>query len=101
MKYWVPERDLTGRQRELLGHICSHFDAHGVYPSQRELVIYMGNRSTNTISGHMRALYRKGFLEQDASARSRSYRVLRLADGTPVRARLVPVVDDTASQEPT
>ncbi len=84
----------------MLGHICTHFDAHGVYPSQRELVIYMGNRSTNTVSGHMRALYRKGFLEQDASARSRSYRVLRLADGTPVRARLVPVTDTATAQGP-
>ncbi len=96
---------LTDRQREMLDYMCEHFGANGVVPTIRELSAYMGIRSSNGISDHMRGLQRKGFVRFPDNAQSRSYRILRLADGTPVRARLVPVTATEAvevvPQEPT
>lgn len=84
---------LTDRQREILDFIVEHFHATGSVPSYREIQARLGFNSSSGACDHLRALARKGHIhihEMGAHAQSRSYRILRLSDGTPVVARLVP-----------
>lgn len=88
-------RPLTDRQAEVLRYICKYFEATGSVPAVREIKQAFGLRSTNGVCDHLRFIALKGYVtpsrEQDGTrGLSRSYRVIRLPDGTPVRARLVP-----------
>lgn len=57
-------KDLTDRQRMILEFISSSIKERGYPPTLREIGKFMGIRSTNGVSDHLRALKRKGYLER-------------------------------------
>ena len=56
--------DLSARQRELYEYLCAAVDQSGVVPTYREIGKALGINSTNGVSEHVKALIRKGYLEQ-------------------------------------
>lgn len=63
-----PARDsakLTDRQRVVLEFIQSRLDEVGYPPTIREIGEFLGIRSTNGVSDHLKALEKKGFLKRD------------------------------------
>lgn len=92
-------RELTGRQRDVLGFIREFSDRHGVPPTVREI----GARfriTPRAAFDHLRALERKGALLRRASA-GRTSRALRLADAsTGGRHRPVPILGRVAAGQP-
>lgn len=71
---------LTDRQRLVLEFIQNRVEEQGYPPTIREIGEFLGIRSTNGVSDHLKALEKKGFLKRD---------------GQKSRA-LVPVSDDSA-----
>ena len=69
----TPQAPLTRRQAEVLAHMRAHRLRHGSSPTIRELARLAGIRSTNGVVDHLKALKRKGMLEQEAS-KSRGWR---------------------------
>lgn len=57
-------KDLTDRQRMILEFISNSIKERGYPPTLREIGKFMGIRSTNGVSDHLRALKRKGYLER-------------------------------------
>lgn len=57
-------KDLTDRQRMILEYISTSIRERGYPPTLREIGKFMGIRSTNGVSDHLRALKRKGYLER-------------------------------------
>ena len=92
-------RELTGRQREVLGFIRTFTMRHGVPPTVREI----GEKfrvTPRAAFDHLRALERKGMLHRRASA-GRTSRALTLAEGAPPRAeRVVPILGRIAAGQP-
>jgi len=85
---------LTDRQAEVVGIMVARFEELGAWPTTRELAEDLGGAkalSLNAVHLLLRSLISKGFVEHTSPTKARSYRVVRLADGTPVVARLVPV----------
>ncbi len=66
---------LTKRQRRILEYIDDSIWERGYPPTLREIAGYMGIRSTNGVSDHIRALEKKGYVELD-KGKSRGLRVL-------------------------
>ncbi len=90
-------RELTRRQREILGFIRSFTERHGVPPTVREI----GARfrvTPRAAFDHLRALEKKGSLRRRVTA-GRTSRVLTLADRAPATRR-VPVLGRIAAGEP-
>ncbi len=56
---------LTDRQRLVLEFIQERVDAQGYPPTIREIGEFLGIRSTNGVSDHLKALEKKGFLKRD------------------------------------
>src|ERR1035437_2812021 len=65
---------LTAKQRALADFIERHRQRHGSAPTFQEIADYFGFRSVNTVTGHLRLLRQKGFIESDAG-KARSLRV--------------------------
>jgi repressor LexA len=65
---------LTAKQRALADFIESHRRQHGSAPTYREIADHFHFRSVNTVTGHIRLLRRKGYLESD-SGKTRSLRI--------------------------
>lgn len=55
---------LTERQQQVFDFIQDRIDAWGYPPTIREIGKHLGIRSTNGVADHLKALKRKGFLEQ-------------------------------------
>ncbi len=64
---------LTPRQQLFLDFLRQHHAAHGYWPSIRDIQDHFGLRSTNGVSGHLRALERKGVIQRIPGA-ARAYR---------------------------
>jgi repressor LexA len=92
-------RELTERQREVLGFIRTFTGRHGVPPTVREI----GEKfrvTPRAAFDHLRALERKGMLQRRPSA-GRTSRALTLAEGTGSRAeRAVPILGRIAAGQP-
>ena len=90
-------KELTVRQREILGFIRSFTNRHGVPPTVREI----GERfrvTPRAAFDHLRALERKGALQRRATAK-RTSRALTLADRGP-GVREIPVLGRIAAGVP-
>jgi repressor LexA len=92
-------RELTGRQREVLGFIRTFTTRHGVPPTVREI----GEKfrvTPRAAFDHLRALERKGMLQRRPSV-GRTSRALTLAEGAVPRAeRVVPILGRIAAGQP-
>jgi repressor LexA len=92
-------RELTGRQREVLGFIRTFTTRHGVPPTVREI----GEKfrvTPRAAFDHLRALERKGMLQRRPSA-GRTSRALTLAESATARAaRVVPILGRIAAGQP-
>src|SRR3990167_6638807 len=92
-------RELTDRQREILGFIRAFSAEHGVPPTVREI----GGRfriTPRAAFDHLRALERKGELRRRVTTGRRS-RALTVAGGAPARAhRAVPILGRVAAGQP-
>lgn len=75
-----PDHVLTSRQREVLEVIRESMGERGYPPSLREIGGAIGLTSTSSVSHHLRALQRAGYLRRD-SGRARTVEV-RLPDRT-------------------
>ncbi len=90
-------RELTSRQRDVLGFIRSFTARHAVPPTVREI----GERfhvTPRAAFDHLRALERKGMLQRRSSTR-RTSRALTLAD-PPAGYRSVPILGRIAAGGP-
>src|SRR2546426_8188068 len=91
-------RELTGKQREVLGFMRSFVAKHGVPPTVREI----GDQfkvTPRAAFDHLRALERKGALQRRGSA-GRTPRALTLTD-PPARATYaVPILRRVAAGPP-
>jgi len=91
-------RELTGKQREVLGFMRSFVAKHGVPPTVREI----GDQfkvTPRAAFDHLRALERKGALQRRVSA-GRTSRALTLTD-PPARATYaVPILGRVAAGQP-
>src|SRR5438445_1276607 len=92
-------RELTDKQREVLGFIRSFTARHAVPPTVREI----GERfrvTPRAAFDHLRALERKGALQRRASAR-RTSRALTLTEPSPASAyRSIPILGRIAAGGP-
>jgi hypothetical protein len=60
-----PKRySLTPRQRQLLGVIAQHMDAHGQCPTYREMCAYMNLRSKDSIARMVKGLEERGYIRR-------------------------------------
>src|SRR5688572_12415769 len=57
-------QELTDRQKEVLGFIEDRIREWGYPPTIREIGEHFGIKSTNGVVDHLKALKKKGFLEQ-------------------------------------
>jgi repressor LexA len=91
-------RELTGKQREVLGFIRTFVTKHGVPPTVREI----GDRfkvTPRAAFDHLRALERKGALQRRESA-GRTSRALTLTESPAHAAHAVPILGRVAAGQP-
>jgi repressor LexA len=91
-------RELTGKQREVLGFIRGFMAKHGLPPTVREI----GERfkvTPRAAFDHLRALERKGMLQRREAA-GRTSRSLIPFDAGGARARAVPILGRVAAGQP-
>jgi len=91
-------RELTGKQREVLGFIRTFVTKHGVPPTVREI----GDRfkvTPRAAFDHLRALERKGALQRRQSA-GRTSRALTLTESPAQAAHAVPILGRVAAGQP-
>ena len=67
--------DLTQRQQQILDFLAATHHERGVFPSLREIAAHFRFRSMNAAADHVRALRRKGVLENDPR-RARAHRLV-------------------------
>jgi repressor LexA len=94
-------KDLTHRQREVLGFMRSFSDKHGAPPTVREIAERF-RFTPRAAFDHLRALERKGMLQRRATDK-RASRTLVLADRGEERARRdrdIPVLGKIAAGSP-
>lgn len=58
----MPTRELTARQHEVLEAVTEFWKANYMSPSVRDLCQMLGIASPNGVTGHLRALRKKGFI---------------------------------------
>ena len=91
-------RELTGKQREVLGFIRGFIGKHGVPPTVREI----GDRfkvTPRAAFDHLRALERKGALQRRESA-GRISRALTLTESPARVTHAVPILGRVAAGQP-
>ncbi|MCK5688733.1 transcriptional repressor LexA [Myxococcota bacterium] len=76
------QQTLTDRQQQVFDYIQSQIAEWGYPPTIREIGVHLGIRSTNGVADHLKALKRKGYLEQQGN----KSRTLRPIVATPVVA---------------
>jgi len=69
-------KDLTARQREVLGFIVDFKRTHEMPPTRREICTHFGFTSDNAAHVNLKALAKKGYLEITPNI-SRGLRVVR------------------------
>ncbi len=67
-------KELTTRQHEILGFMQLHQRKHNYWPGILEIQEHFGFKSTNAVTGHLRALERKGFISR-VPGQARAYRI--------------------------
>ena len=72
----------THRQREVLALLYRGVLEHGVQPSLTELAAALKVRSHNAVSGLLRSLEKKGYVER-CCGESRAVSLIRMPDGKP------------------
>lgn len=90
---------LTERQQEIYDFINERIRAAGYPPTIREIGEHLGIRSTNGVADHLKALKRKGYLQQDGS-KSRTWQPLKDASEVPPDVVSVPLLGRVAAGEP-
>jgi repressor LexA len=92
-------RELTGKQREVLGFIRGFIAKHGLPPTVREI----GERfkvTPRAAFDHLRALERKGMLQRRATAGRTSRSLLPADAGTARSHAAVPILGRVAAGQP-
>lgn len=88
-------KDMTDRQKAILDYIQSHFSENHYWPSIRDIQNAFGFKSTNAVTGHLRALERKGNIAR-VPGQARAYRLAEQKPGAPARsAKSTPAVSAT------
>ncbi len=67
-------KDMTERQKAILEYIRRHFSENHYWPSIRDIQSEFGFKSTNAVTGHLRALERKGNIAR-VPGQARAYRL--------------------------
>ena len=57
-------KEITTRQAEVLRHIKKYHKKHNYLPDYDEICLYFGFKSKNSAFGHVKALMKKGYIEQ-------------------------------------
>lgn len=81
-------KDLTPRQKEVLGVIIRSYEKRGMAPTIREFMPRIGVASARGVTGHLDALERKGYIHREAFE-VRAIKVLRDLDGDHVKMTTV------------
>ncbi|HNC23993.1 MAG TPA: hypothetical protein PLU52_07285 [Opitutaceae bacterium] len=76
---------LSPGQHEVLAFMLAFCVEHRRAPGRREICAALGFASTNTASGHMDALVKKGYVDPGPEARPNNAWPCRDLDGTPIR----------------
>ena len=84
-------KELTKKQRQVLGFIQDRQDAAGLVPTYREIAAHFGFNSPNAALAHIKALRDKGFV-RNQPGRARTFQVLNPnAPGRRPRPRVLSV----------
>jgi len=67
-------KELTRRQKAMLNFINAYRDKHGASPSYDEIQTHFGFASPNAVTKHIRALIRKGYLQDRKNVRKYEHR---------------------------
>lgn len=89
----MPE-GLTPKQQEIFNFLCRHIREHGFPPSYEEIAEQFGFASPNAVTGHLKALERKGFIR-----RSEKSRALEITDPS-FRQSGIPIIGTVAAGTP-
>ncbi len=83
-------KDITERQQAILEYIRSHFADNNYWPSIRDIQTAFGFKSTNAVTGHLRALERKGSIAR-VPGQARAYRLGPAAESPAGKRAAAPV----------
>jgi len=86
---------LTDRQRLVLEFIQNRVEEQGYPPTIREIGEFLGIKSTNGVSDHLKALEKKGFLKRDGQ----KSRALVPVPNEPDESFITNVIDFSASND--
>jgi repressor LexA len=89
------EKEISGKQRKILGYIRSFIDEHDYPPSIRQIQDACGISSTSVVDYNLKALESRGLIRRDREVS----RAIELLDGGARRARVaaVPIVGTIAA----
>ena len=82
-------KDITDRQKAILEYIRTHFAENNYWPSIRDIQTAFGFKSTNAVTGHLRALERKGSIAR-VPGQARAYRLGPAAEPAAAPSRPAP-----------
>lgn len=89
----MPE-PLTTKQREIFDFLCQHVRERGYPPSYEEIAERFGFASPNAVTGHLKALEKKGYIR-----RSEKSRAMEIIDPS-FRQGGIPIVGTVAAGTP-
>lgn len=90
------QKDLTIRQREILGFINDHIGDRGYPPSLREICVHFGIKGPKNAGKHLDALEKKGFIRRG----SRISRAIEVVDSALRNAVSVPIAGRVRAGSP-
>ncbi|NUN49988.1 MAG: transcriptional repressor LexA [Candidatus Brocadiae bacterium] len=85
---------LTAKQQNIFNFLCQHVREHGYPPSYEEIAGEFDFASPNAVTGHLKALEKKGFIRR--SEKSRAIEILDPA----FRQNGIPIVGTVAAGSP-
>lgn len=85
---------LTPKQQEIFNFLCTHIREHGFPPSYEEIAEQFGFASPNAVTGHLKALERKGHIR-----RSEKSRAIEITDPS-FRQSGIPIIGTVAAGTP-
>ncbi len=89
---------LTARQQEVFDYIQAHLETNGVSPSFREMRAALGLKSLSTVTYHVRALTRAGYLVNTRGYHGK--RALQVVPQTPDMPLEIPLAGIIAAGKP-
>lgn len=96
----MTNRNLNGKQREVLDFIRSELYAKGYPPSVREICEAVGLKSTSTVHGHLERLEKKGYIRRDPT----KPRAIEVLDNSPLSLARelveVPIIGKVTAGQP-